>query len=57
VAVDVYTGGEWREFGRAPAVGCRRLISGDTVTASKLRVRITDASACPTLSEIALYRK
>jgi len=48
-------GGGWQEFGRATSIGNCRLIRGPKVSTTAVRVRITGASVCPALSEVALF--
>lgn len=53
-AIDMSAGGGWREFGRATSIGNCRLIRGQPVTTSRVRVRL-NADVCPALSEVALF--
>ena len=55
VALDRWSDGQWVQFAAATSVGSRRLIPVERVTTSKVRLRITQASACPALTEIGLY--
>ena len=55
INIDMRRGGGWQEFGRATSVGNCRLIRGPRVSTSAVRVRITGASVCPALSEVALF--
>jgi alpha-L-fucosidase len=56
MAVDRWDSGEWRPLATATTIGRGRLIRLDRpVTASRLRLRITDADAPPVLSEFALF--
>jgi len=58
IAVDRFQDGGWREFATATSIGPRRLIRLEQpVTASRLRLRITQASASPALSEFALFHE
>ncbi|MEK7834395.1 MAG: discoidin domain-containing protein, partial [Acidobacteriota bacterium] len=54
-AVDVWTGGQWTEFGKATGIGAQRLLRGQKVTARKIRLRITKAAASPCISEVSLF--
>ncbi len=54
VAVDVWDGQSWSEWGNATSVGYKRLILGPEVAASKVRVRI-DAAAPLAVSGIGIY--
>jgi alpha-L-fucosidase len=56
VAVDRWDKGSWAPVASATSIGPRRLIRlAQPVTASRLRLRVTDASASPVLSEFALF--
>jgi alpha-L-fucosidase len=55
-AVDVWKSGGWDKVAQATSIGsCRLLRLDNNVTASKLRVRITDSAASPALSEISIF--
>ena len=56
VAIDGWNGADWRPLAEATSIGPRRLIRLDRpVTAARLRLRVTEASASPVLSEFALF--
>lgn len=55
VELDVFENGAWRRIARAHAVGACRLWAVPACTASKLRLRVTDAAACPALSDFGLF--
>ncbi|MBN1582645.1 MAG: alpha-L-fucosidase [Anaerolineae bacterium] len=55
-AIDAWQGGDWREFAAGTSIGSRRLIRGETITTTQVRLRITQAPVCPALAEISLYR-
>jgi alpha-L-fucosidase len=54
-ALDQWKDGKWYEFASGQGIGNRRLWSGPSVTTDKVRLRITHASACPAISELALH--
>jgi alpha-L-fucosidase len=54
-AVDVWKDNDWREFARGTSIGNCKLVRGKPVTATKVRLRITQAPACPAISEFALF--
>lgn len=54
-AVDRWQDGQWVEFAKGTSIGNRRLIRGDRVATSKVRLRITQAAACPAISEVGLF--
>lgn len=55
IALDTWQDGQWSEFAKATSIGNRRLIRTAPVTTPKLRLRITQAAACPALSEFGVY--
>jgi alpha-L-fucosidase len=54
-AVDVWKDNDWREFARGTSIGNCKLVRGTPVTATKVRLRITQAPVCPAISEFALF--
>jgi len=55
-AVDVRENGAWREwFPDGSSIGAHVLLRGKPVTADAVRVRITQAAACPCISELSLW--
>ena len=54
-ALDIWHEDQWREFASGAAIGNCRLVRGTPRTATKIRLRITKAAACPALSEFALF--
>ncbi|GAG05902.1 unnamed protein product, partial [marine sediment metagenome] len=55
-SVEVQLDGQWREIGRATTIGYKRVLRVPTTTASKARIRILDALACPAINNVSLYR-
>jgi len=56
IAVDRWNSGQWEPLASATGIGCRRLIRLDCpTTAARLRLRVTQASASPVLTEFALF--
>lgn len=56
VAVDRWNSGTWETIASAASIGPRRLIRLEhPVSAARLRLRVTQASASPALSEFALF--
>jgi alpha-L-fucosidase len=53
--LEAWDGEAWNVFARSTVVGYKRLLRFDPVTARKVRLRITGARVCPTLSHIGLY--
>jgi alpha-L-fucosidase len=56
-AVDAWVDGAWQEVAQGTSIGNRRLLRIDPVTTTKVRLRITQAAACPALAEFGLYRE
>jgi alpha-L-fucosidase len=56
IAVDRWSDGVWGQIATATSVGPHRLIRlASPVTAQRMRLRVTQASASPVLSEFALF--
>ena len=56
VAIENWNAGSWEPVAQATSIGARRLIRlGQPVTASRLRLRVTQASASPVLNEFAIF--
>ena len=54
-SVDIENNGKFKEIYSGTVVGYQRIVRLGGVTASALRIRITDARTEPTLARIALY--
>jgi alpha-L-fucosidase len=56
IAVDRWSGTGWEQLAAATSIGPRRLIRlASPSTASRVRLRVTQAAASPALSEFALF--
>jgi alpha-L-fucosidase len=56
VAVENWNAGTWEPVAQATSIGARRLIRlAHPVTATRLRLRVTQASASPVLNEFAVF--
>jgi alpha-L-fucosidase len=54
--LDRWSAGMWETFAKATSIGsCRLIRLADDVTASRVRLRITQAAACPALSDFGLF--
>ncbi|MDR1335981.1 MAG: alpha-L-fucosidase [Tannerella sp.] len=53
--VEVWKDNAWERVAAGTTIGYRRILPLDGVTASKLRLRITDAKACPLISTVEIY--
>ncbi len=54
-ALDTWQDGQWREFARGTSIGNLRLVRTGGLKTEKVRLRITQAAACPALAEFGLY--
>ena len=54
-AVDAWADGQWKPLGRGQTVGHKRLLRFPDVTASKVRLAIEDARACPVISAFGVF--
>lgn len=55
VSVDAWIDGAWREIAGTESVGASRVWRVGEVTTDRVRVRVTEAAACPALSDFGLY--
>ena len=55
VSIEAWRSGQWSSFGAATSIGSCRLIRGARVKTNRVRVNVTQAAACPAISEIALF--
>jgi len=53
--VEGWRDGQWQEFGRGASIGNCRLLRGQELITSKVRLRITQSPVCPAISEIGLF--
>jgi alpha-L-fucosidase len=53
--VEAEADGRWRMLAEGTSIGYKRIVRFDRVTASRLRVAITAARACPTLATIGVH--
>jgi len=54
-ALDAELAGGWRTLVEGTTIGVRRILRFPPVTASRVRLRVTRARACPALAELALF--
>ena len=52
---DRWQDGQWIEFASGTSIGNCRLVRSKPITTAKIRLRITQAAACPALSELSLF--
>jgi len=53
--IDVWQEGEWRGYAKGQSIGACRLFRGPKVKSDRIRLRITQAAACPCISEVSLF--
>jgi alpha-L-fucosidase len=53
--LESWDGKDWKPVAHSTTIGYKRLLRFEDVTAQKVRVRITQSRACPTLSNFSLY--
>ena len=55
--LDCWKGGAWQSFAKATSIGACRLIRlNENVTTNQVRLRVTQAAACPALCDFGLFR-
>ncbi len=54
--LEAWNGPSWDMIARSSTVGYKRLLRFDTVTARRVRVRITQSRLCPTIAAFGLFR-
>lgn len=53
--LDYWRDGQWSEFAAGTSIGNCRLVRGQGITSSKIRLRIVKAASCPAISEVAVF--
>ncbi len=53
--VEVWKDNAWHNVATATTIGYKRILKIDPVQTNKIRVSITDAKACPLISNVAVY--
>lgn len=54
--IDVLHDGQWTEIARETTIGYKRILRLDMTTAEKVRINILDSRACPTISNIGIFK-
>jgi alpha-L-fucosidase len=54
-AVEAAVDGGWKSVGTGTTIGYKRILRCSPVTASRIRVKITRARACPTLAAVSVH--
>ncbi|MCP9768364.1 alpha-L-fucosidase [Lacihabitans sp. LS3-19] len=47
--------GSWKEIAKETTIGYKRILRFPTITATEIRLHITDAKACPLISNLEVY--
>lgn len=55
-SVDVFTNGQWREFGSGYTIGAKRLVRGNEVKATQIRINIRNSQAVPLIENVEVYK-
>ena len=53
--IEAWSANAWKTVAQGTTIGHKRILRIDPVSTDKIRVSITDAKACPVISEIALF--
>ncbi len=53
--IEVRRNGSWTTWGRGTTIGCKRILTGSSVTADAVRIKITASRACPVLNGFGLF--
>ncbi|MFI3295261.1 MAG: alpha-L-fucosidase [Rikenellaceae bacterium] len=53
--VEAFVEGAWQEVAKATTIGYKRILRFETVETDQIRFTITDAKACPTISNIEMF--
>ncbi len=53
--LEAFVNNQWQEIAKETTIGYKRILRFKTVKATKLRLNITDAKACPLISNIGIY--
>lgn len=54
--VDAFINNEWKEIASETTIGRKRILRLPDITATKVRLNIADAKACPVISNIEIYK-
>lgn len=56
-ALDYWNNEKWEEFAAGTSIGNQRLVQSKDITTTKVRLRITEAAACPAVSVFGLFKR
>ncbi|MCP4707623.1 MAG: alpha-L-fucosidase, partial [Planctomycetes bacterium] len=54
-AVDAWLDGAWQEIAQGTTIGYQRILRFEKVESDKIRLRILQSQACPTINMVGLY--
>jgi alpha-L-fucosidase len=54
-AIDAWVNGQWREVAAGTTIGPRRILRFERTTSDKIRLRIEESLATPTISELSVF--
>jgi alpha-L-fucosidase len=54
-ALDAWTGSGWHELASGTSIGSQRILRIPPTATSRVRLRITQSSPCPAISELSLF--
>lgn len=53
--VEAWVDDAWQEVGHGTTIGYKRILKIDSVTAKKIQINITNAKACPVISNVEIF--
>lgn len=53
--IEAWKDGSWQQVAEGTTIGYKRILKIDPVETGKLKINITDAKACPVISNVAVY--
>jgi alpha-L-fucosidase len=53
--LEALAGGEWKELAKGTTIGYKRILCFPTVSATQVRLTITDAKRCPLISNVGVF--
>jgi alpha-L-fucosidase len=55
-ALEAWVAGQWQPLAQGTTIGYRRLLRFAPVTTDRVRLVVQQATACPVISELGLFR-
>lgn len=53
--LEAFVGDEWKEIATETTIGRKRILRFPNISASQLRINITDSKACPVISNVGIF--